>query len=182
MFEVKGDRPKWAPIYDLLKTKSPGDIVTYDDLSAAAGFDVIADRSAFYAAKKRLLENEKRSMVNVPGEGYRVASAVEHKTEAQRHQKRGKRQFGKAKNEVRNVRQDELTPEQRRSFDEYGNRLAKLEAASINHEGRLQTLEKAQTKTSFQVSKHDRELAQLAAKLKALGYSPEASFRTPKSA
>jgi uncharacterized coiled-coil protein SlyX len=172
VFETKGDRPKWAPIYDLLKTKNPGDIVTYDELSTAAGFDILTDRSPFYSAKKRLLENDKRSMVNVPGEGYRVALASEHKAEAQRHQKRGKRQFRKAKNQVRYVRQNELTPEERRSFDEYGNRLAKLEAASINHEGRLRSLENAQTKTSFQVSKHDRELTQLAAKLKALGYAP----------
>lgn len=170
MFTPKNDVPKWRPIYDRLATKKPGDVVTYIELSEAAGFDVLRDRGPLYRALDELLKIDKRSVHNRARVGYEIAEAPGHMLESKRHQLKGKRQARKAKNHARYVREDELTAEQRVTFEQQALRMTKMETALINHEGRIRSLEKAQQKTAAQVDTQSRELAQINARLKALGY------------
>lgn len=170
MFEPVGDVPKWRPIYDLLRTKNPGDVVTYVELSDAAGFDVLDDRGPLYRALDELLRVDRRSVHNRATVGYEVAEAANHMIESKRHQLKGKRQARRSRNHAKYVRQGELTVEQRDRLAAQELRMAKMETALVNHEGRIQSLERAQEKTAAQVDTQSRELAQINARLRHLGY------------
>jgi hypothetical protein len=170
-FQIKGDRAKWVALYEKLAELKPQETITYAELTAVAGFDVLADRSPLYSAFRQLSDKDKRSVINIPGVGYRIATAEEHMARSKHHQLKGKRQTRKAKRHVTNVHQEELTPQQRVSFEGQASRMAKMESALVNHGERIKSLEKAQTKTGMQVDQHSRELSQIQARLKSLGYT-----------
>src|SRR5882672_3658530 len=74
-FKPSGEQPKWRPIYDLALTRAPDDLITYDELEQALGYDVTspgASRSPIYAASKRLLNEHDRALVADPTKGYRI--------------------------------------------------------------------------------------------------------------
>lgn len=183
MFETKGELPKWRPLYDAFKAAKVDTTYTYEELATIAGFDVVADRSPIYQAMKNLEKTAQRTIKNVRGVGYRVARADEHYDEALHHRLKGKRQLTRAKRKASSADRSKLPATESQKLDALQSQLGKQEAMLVNHESRIRSLEKASTKTSFQLSKHDRELAELAKRLKVLGLEPKlAAVEVPPAA
>lgn len=93
-------RAYWRVLFERLSSTSPGDLITHRDLFQLLESD---DRSLLYASMSRaareLRRQQKRDVVSVRGEGYRVLLANEHVTKAETHKDRAERQL-KVANEV----------------------------------------------------------------------------------
>lgn len=183
MFAPKGELPKWRPLYDAFKAAKVDTVFTYDELTAIGGFDVVDDRSPIYQAMKNLERNDQRTIKNERGVGYRVARADEHYDEAIKHRRKGKRQLTRAERKAASADRSKLSSAASQRLDALQAQLGKQAAMLVNHENRIRAVERASTKNSVQLSKHDRELAELANRLKALGLEPKlTAVRTPPAA
>lgn len=121
MFERKGDKPRWQMVYEGLRNLKVGDIVSYEVLSRWAGVDMVStvgNRQCVYDAMKVLQREDKRTIINVRGVGFRIAHASEHIGEGQKHRLKGYRQLVKAHDKVAYVDHNHLTAEESRTAEE----------------------------------------------------------------
>ena len=101
-------------VVELVKDQEPGTLYTYDNISQtlSKGMDRILTKaevqSAVNAAKRRLLWEQKRTLVSIRGVGYRLSHAQDHSPLALSHQRRSYVQMKRGITLLENVRWDEL--------------------------------------------------------------------------
>ncbi len=120
-FQPKGDVAEWRMVYDHARTLNPGDLITYTELAAILGLPDDADRDRLrkpvYRAQRELELNDRRTLVNVVNEGYRMAKATEHGDLAKHHTKKAIRQHRKAIRRGDAADRSLLTPEEAKQID-----------------------------------------------------------------
>jgi hypothetical protein len=168
MFETNGEHPAWKVFYDAISKLDVNEIITYDELTEIAEFNIRNNRAPFYAAVQRLQTEDKRTMVNVPKIGYRVAQASEHANIGKKYQKKAKRSVFRGLKVVRNTDVTGLSQEERETLDGVTSVLTKHNRMLINHNKRLKTLEEAKTKTDHEIQTLREEQERLNAKLARL--------------
>jgi hypothetical protein len=110
-------------LIDLVRNKQPGDLLSYDDLSAAlsAGTDreygTRDVQSVVTGSEHKLAVTLSRALMNVPGEGYRIAPACEHQRIAGRKKERASKLLKRGITVLRNVRWDEMDTNQRQAHE-----------------------------------------------------------------
>jgi hypothetical protein len=139
-------RSEWQIVRDLIATYSlkPGDILPYHDLHVALNRDEEERQAVQRAAReasRHMLQLDKRCLVPVPNEGYRLALPSEHVRVAKEREARGVRQFARAIKVYDGTPLDELKPAER-ELHLNTSMLAKTAFAALDdHEKRLRRLE-----------------------------------------
>lgn len=98
MFIPKTEDAVWRDLYEAIKDRPRGDLVTYEELDAMVMSGDIRgrDRWQIYRSDEELRRVDQKTLVNIRGVGYRIALAEEHLDVANTHRLRGKRQARKA--------------------------------------------------------------------------------------
>lgn len=132
-------------VAEMVAQGSPGDLITYDDLGKALDLDPDERRDqirqAVSAARPLVLADQKRALIPVRGQGYRIAWASEFAGIAQEHRRKADRQIGKALDIVKNVNEKELTPDELRRHRAVAMVITNLHTRMTSAESRLQQLE-----------------------------------------
>jgi hypothetical protein len=146
-FAPKGDRSLRVIVAEMVAERSPGDLITYDELGTALDLDPDERRDqirqAVSAARPLILADHKRALISDRGKGYRIAWASEFAGLAQEHRRKADRQIGKALDIVRNVNEKELSPEELKRHRAVAMVITNLHARMTSAESRLQQLEEA---------------------------------------
>jgi hypothetical protein len=106
-------------ILDLVRGAEPGRVFSYHDLGAALSvgmsrqFEIQAIRSVVRTMLARLLKEERRVLQNVPGVGYRLAFAGDHRQLSDDRKRRATAQLKRGLLILENVRWDEMDENQR---------------------------------------------------------------------
>lgn len=152
MAAPQGRRAQWRVIYDELRTKGQGEVISYDELSELIDRDVRVQRSPVERAMKELENQDHRTLVCVRGVGYRIAAATEHEQIAARHTVRSRRQLGKAADKVRSADRTQLTHEQaarldalETSYHQHADMLERLAVRDRERAAELRTLRRETT-------------------------------------
>lgn len=117
-FVPEGEFAQWELIYRFLLRLNPdvGDVVSFEQIKEACGFDLRRNRNAFYKAAKQWCEEYHRAFVPVHKVGYRVAHATEHEILARKQHRKSRRSLGKGLAHIRNTDLDQLSPADRDRF------------------------------------------------------------------
>ena len=143
MFEPKFDRPKHEYAAAAFKGKNPDDIVTYDDIAdhfPGRDFDKDKDRAAVLRVRDQMLVLHQRAIVAVPRVGYRIITAEEHYTLAQKHRLSARRKTRRSAEVAANYRRDEVTPEVAAKLDRMAERMAEMERRLTRQERKTEQL------------------------------------------
>ncbi len=159
LFQPKREKPQWEYLYDLLVTKQVNEVITYEDLSDAVGFNVRANRGPIYQAQRHLERSNHRTIGVVKGVGYRIVDAAEHEGLARGHQNRGRRQIKKALDKIVYVDRGRLTPALVKRFDAIQMTLNRQEELIRRNDIRLANVEKAITETRAATKQTSEQLA-----------------------
>lgn len=120
-FTPIGERARWLDLLDLLRAAKTNDVVTYEVMGEVLDLDPEKDRaairSALYRAAKEHEAVDKRAIVAVPNEGYRIVEPGEHLGLARRHQKRSSRALVRGHSKAVNVDLSKVEPETRKALD-----------------------------------------------------------------
>lgn len=123
-FEPLGVKARWELLYEVLQRKSPGDVVSFAEMSDALNLDATLDRhkimGAFPRAARELLEQDLRALDSVRGVGYRVVEPREHLGLAAKHRKRADRSLVRGYDKVTHVDVSKLDPNTRAAFEAVG--------------------------------------------------------------
>lgn len=164
-FEPKGPVAKWELIYEHLADLAVGQTVTYEDLTAWVGHDIREDRSPYYQARKKLIEQKHRTLVNVQGIGYRVVDATQHGEIARHHTQKANRQVSKARHVLSNTDYNGLPPEVAQRFQAQEQKLGNLQTLTrslARRQDKLETTLKAVRRESKEnVAELNERLARL---------------------
>lgn len=125
MFETNRSDGRSMPdvVLAVLSNADPGAFFSYKDLIDALNngsskiHDVRDVRGAVARTKSRLLREHFRTVRNVVGKGYKVASANEHREIAILHKVKSDRQLFKGVQTLKHVKWDELEPETRKAHE-----------------------------------------------------------------
>lgn len=146
-FRPKGDRSLRVIVAEMVAERSPGDLITYDELGKALDLDPDERRDqirqAVSAARPVILADHKRALIAERGKGYRIAFAGEFAGLAQGHRRKADRQMGKALDIVKNVNERELSPEELKRHRAVAVIITNLHSRMTSAETRLQQLEEA---------------------------------------
>lgn len=146
-FAPKGDRSLRVIVAEMVAERSPGDLISYEELGKALELDPDERRDqirqAVSAARPLILVDHKRALVADKGKGYRIAWASEFAGIAQVHRRKADRQIGKALDVVKNVNESELSPEELKRHRAVAMVITNLHARVNSAESRLQQLEEA---------------------------------------
>lgn len=147
-----GVRAEWEKVYELLRTRVVGDVITYDELSDVLGRAFATARGPFYKANTALLENDQRGLLNIKGVGYRVIPATEHEIPARRQHTAARRRMRTARRWITNANRAELSPTESRRFDE-------MELNISRHEQMLRRLDRRQDRLDRAIHESRQEVA-----------------------
>lgn len=146
-FAPKGDRSLRVIVAEMVAERSPGDLITYDELGKALDLDPDDRRDqirqAVSVARPLILIDQKRALISVRGTGYRIAWASEFAGIAQEHRRKADRQIGKALDVVKNVNERELSPDELKRHRAVAMIITNLHSRMTSAESRLQQLEEA---------------------------------------
>lgn len=146
-FAPKGDRSLRVIVAEMVAERSPGDLLTYDELGKALDLDPDERRDqirqAVSAARPVVLADYKRALIADRGKGYRIALASEFAGLAQDHRRKADRQIGKALDIVKNVNEHELSPDELKRHRAVAMIIRNLHSRMTSAETRLQQLEEA---------------------------------------
>lgn len=146
-FRPKGDRSLRVIVAEMVAERSPGDLITYDELGKALDLDPDERRDqirqAVSAARPVILADHKRALIAERGKGYRIAFAGEFAGLAQGHRRKADRQMGKALDIVKNVNERELSPDELKRHRAVAMIITNLHSRMTSAETRLQQLEEA---------------------------------------
>lgn len=155
MFEIKGDRAQWVLVYDALAALEVGKILTYEELDAILKRDFREDRSPIYRAIRQLEIEDRRTVVSVRSEGYRVIEAREHEALARHHHKKSRRQLGKAVDKAASANRSALTADERKRMDglemnlrQHSQMIRRLEQRDEQRQSEIKSLRR-DTSTDF---------------------------------
>lgn len=119
-FDIKraDGRSNQQVLIDSVAGAEPGTLFTYDQLSRILGFDdKRRTQSVVVSAQRRLLKEFCRTMMNVRGEGYRIAEAKEHMMLAHDCKRRSDVQLRKGLHILRHVKWEEMDEETRKAHE-----------------------------------------------------------------
>jgi len=142
MFDVKGDRPQWAVVYERLATMKIGETVKDAELAG-----LLPDapegsvKSAFYRAVREMEDVHHRTLDRVRLTGYRVVEAAEHERLARGQHKKAKRRLKSAWRKAHSADRSRLTPDERRRLDAMEDHLGRQQEMIRRLEGRVATVE-----------------------------------------
>lgn len=94
--------PKWLPVYELMRERDHGDMITLKELGAALGVDPTDHAGRDYIrfmisrARPRYLKHDQRTVRAVSNEGYRVVDSIEHLDLSRDERRQVKRKLEKA--------------------------------------------------------------------------------------
>ena len=131
MFKPKGEKPYWEMIYNQIKDKQVGEILTYHELSTIIGEDIRENRSAVYKARKQFLENENKFLDIERNVGYRVVEGMDIMKHAKSRQLIAKHQVVAADFETANINVKTLTPEEKKKLQDFMVHNANIQQAFI---------------------------------------------------
>lgn len=159
---TKHDQAQWRYLYNLMDGKTPGSIVTYDDMAAAfpEPFDKDRHRPVITKAGDHLLREQRRAIRAVPNVGYRIITADEHLGAAHDRRLRSKRQAGKSRKLLKFARRDEMTPEVAAKVDALQQRMSDLESRLTRSERRQEELDRTIKAVTRKQSDEQQETAQ----------------------
>jgi hypothetical protein len=122
--------PEWKTLYDaILPLIQNGQAdFTYDQLGEMALIDVRSGRGRqqFYRFRRELLKTHQIWLENLSGAGYAVIAPKDHTGSAKKRVEYARHKVSQAKAIVRNVRMEELTPDQRLISAAYSALLGQL--------------------------------------------------------
>lgn len=168
-FQQVGPQSRRELALEILRTKNPGDIATYDELASAIDVETRGlVQSAVGAAAKTLLKQDNRALEAVPNVGYRIVQAGEHALLAQRQQRRSSRALKRSRDVIQHVDYNELSAEGRALANAMGTLLAAQisfqERTSINQ----RRLDSAIESLSAKQDRSQDDIAELRARLERL--------------
>lgn len=103
MFEPKGEKPMWEMIYDYVKVKPLGSLITLDELSDVIDKSILEYRAVIYRACKELMKVDQKFMLCVWGKGYRIVEGNDQLRHAETRHKKANKQIKMAKFEAVNL-------------------------------------------------------------------------------
>lgn len=159
-FVPKGPMPKWEMIYVNLVALKVGDVVTYEEMSAWVGHDIREDRSPYYQARKKLLEQNRRTLVNRQGVGYAVVDGAQHGEIAHQHTCKADRQVTKARHVLIHTDYNGLLPEVAQRLQVQEQRLGNLQTMTRSLTRRQAKLETALKDTRRETKEVTAELTE----------------------
>jgi uncharacterized coiled-coil protein SlyX len=142
MFETSGPVPEWRVIYDHAATVPIDGVITYERLDTLLGRGFRSDRSPVYRAQKEMLEANRRTLVNVPRVGYRVARANEHAGLAGGQRRKARRAMTKAVRIVDGTDRSRLTSDETRRLDALEHNLKRQALMLRKTDARVAVVEK----------------------------------------
>lgn len=107
----------------LVSSRQPGDVITHDELRNALAEDYGGDvsdskvRSACRRGGLRLLREQARALHAVPGVGYRIAPAADHRVLSRGRQRRADAQLKRGLALLKHVRWDEMSDNDRKAHE-----------------------------------------------------------------
>ncbi|MDD3962249.1 MAG: hypothetical protein PHT77_10345 [Bacteroidales bacterium] len=116
-FTPNGKKAEWRMIDDEFNTMEPGQIVTYEQLTAVLGKDVKTNRGAFYRFAKEMRRRGK-TLTCIPNQGYMVVFPVDMEKRIYKHSKRGENITVRLVEEASHTPRESLTDEQRRRLND----------------------------------------------------------------
>ena len=136
-------------LIDLVRSMNPGEILKYDDIAKALAqdsereYDKRAVQGVVCRSEHKLAVSLSRALMNVQGEGYRIAPACEHQRIAGRKKERASKMLKRGLVVLKNVRWDEMDENQRQAHEGHLMVAAALSEAMSGIEQRLSRIEKA---------------------------------------
>lgn len=175
-FQPVGQRARWRVLYDLLRIRKVGDVLTYEDMATALDLDSTADRTKLQLAMRRAareLEVENKHAVDVvTNRGYRIIEPEQHLGLARRHQKKANRSLARGQSKVIHVDFNLMDDETRRAFEVVAGAFAAQIDFNRRMDVRQANLERAVKAVTRQTAEHaertEEEIAQLRARLRRL--------------
>lgn len=110
-------------VLDLIKDANPGDVFEYDtiihalNVGSSRDYSVVDARNAVIRSKSRLSRDYQRAIRNIPGLGYKIAAASEHREIAIKHKTRSDRQLSKGVQILKGVKWDEMDQQSRMAHE-----------------------------------------------------------------
>jgi hypothetical protein len=104
-------------VYEYLRELAHDTTVTYEQLDKVLGRDSRIDRGPIKAAMRKLEKNDKRTLINVRGVGYRIAQPAEHADVAMRRVEKSRRVMRSAASCAKAADRSQLTPEESAKLD-----------------------------------------------------------------
>lgn len=117
-FQKQGAVSKWSIIYDLFKDKESEFFLSYDQIATMTGFS----KSLFVAlinnsVNYHLLKKHNKILVNVRGEGYKIANPNEQDKHADGRKRKGRSQIRKAVVELTFIDTSGMSEDQKRMIE-----------------------------------------------------------------
>jgi hypothetical protein len=193
MFEIKGDKPQWETVYDLLSHRDVDAVITYDAFGEALGYDLRTNRSPLSKAVEVLQRENQRTVDNVRNVGYRIVAASEHARLAQRQIRKAGRSTKRGKGKALSANRAELTPEGVKTLDTILLHLAGVDSAISSQQAALraigaalvsqqavnrdvdQSIKSSRRSVAEQIAEQDRKLDRLIGQLRAKGSIDDAA-------
>lgn len=175
-FQPAGTRARWRVLYELLRARKVGDLLTYEAMADALDLHPARDRTTMQLAMRRAareLESEDRHAVDaVQNVGYRIVEPAEQVGLAHRHQKKAGRSLARGHSKVANIDYNGMDPDLRRVAEATATILAAQMDFNRRMDVRTANLEKAVAavteQTSEQAQRTAEELAALRERLARL--------------
>ncbi len=110
-------------VIDLIKDANPGDVFEYDAIihalnaGSSSDYSVVDARNAVIRSKSRLSRDYQRAVRNIPGLGYKIAAASEHREIAIKHKKISERQLSKGIQVLKGVKWNEMDQQSRMAHE-----------------------------------------------------------------
>lgn len=188
-FKPVGEVARWRTLYELLRPMEADDVITYADMAEALDLDVAKDKTVIQLAMRRaareLEEVDNRAVDSVRNVGYRIVSAPEHLTLAERHQRKARGALVRSHSKVEHVDFNALDRDSRKAFEVVGRALTwqlqqmrHLDLRQRDLESAVESVQGNVHRTQSDVARHDERLRELERRIAGLGGEEE----TPESA
>lgn len=108
-------------LIDYVNAHPPGRFYPYNELvkvlssGAAQPFSIERTRAVVLQSQRRLLRESQRALMNVRGQGYRLAEAARHQELARKHERKSEVQLRKGLHLLKHVRWDEMDENSRQA-------------------------------------------------------------------
>lgn len=171
-FEALGPEARWRTVYQLLKVRTAGDLLTYERMGEALELDPLEGRqtirAALYRAAREFEQVDKHAVEAVPNIGYRVVETQEHLTLAHRQQKRAGRALQRGHSKVINVDFNGVDPQVRQGFEVVARALSMQMDFNRRFNVRQKRLESVVRETGERTNRNETEIAELKERLARL--------------
>lgn len=137
-FQPAGHVAKWRPLADVLAKVTEGDVLTYQEIQARTGMSLTQVHAHILRATRELEITAQRTVVNIPGVGYRIAAAGEHERLAKRQLRLGKRRVRRAVELIDAANLEDLDVTERRRLEGLAEHAANI-AHAQNRRPRITT-------------------------------------------